>query len=110
MLSGYLKGENADIRTCWKGLMSVLWCYLLSSLISIPVRHFLLDEKVSVIGRIRRIFRFNAVYYGWYVNMYIGLTLMSPFINRMMKSLSDKMLLLFAVILVAITGLPGALP
>lgn len=110
MLSGYLKCENTSIKSCYRGLLSVLVGYLLACAVCIPVRHFVFDQVYTFDGWIKKIFNFTAVSYGWYVEMFIGLSLLVPFINMALKYIGDnkKRLYILAVALLFMTALPGA--
>lgn len=111
MLSGYLKSGRTDWRDCYQGLIPVLLGYLLAAGISIPIRHFAFGDVQSLSMWCDRLFRFSAVYYGWYVEMYIGLVLLMPFLNRLLACLQDtKALLGFGLVLLVMTALPGATP
>ena len=108
LLTGYLKLNQTEIGRCWRGLLPVLAGYLLAAVISIPVRHFLLGDRQTLGMWITRLFGFQGVYYGWYVEMYVGLVLLTPFLNRLLERLDTKGLLLFAGGLLVLTALPGA--
>lgn len=108
LLTGYLKSNQTEIGRCWRGLLPVLAGYLLAAVISIPVRHFLLGDRQPLGVWITRLFGFQGVYYGWYVEMYVGLVLLTPFLNRLLERLDTKGLLLFAGGLLVLTALPGA--
>lgn len=111
MLTGYLQSEKTSPRACWRSLPPVLLGYLLAALISIPVRHFLLGDARSMTTWIRRIFEFTGAYYGWYVEMYIGLILLCPFLNMILRQLkSTRSLLGFTAVLLILTALPGTVP
>lgn len=51
--------------------------------------------------------QFGATSYGWYVVMYLCLTLLSPFVNVMLKHLSSKGFLLLSGVLLLLTAVPG---
>lgn len=109
MLTGYLKSNDTDFRSCCRGLPALLLGYLLAAAISVPIRHFAFGDTQSLRTWIARLFSFSAVYYGWYVKMYIGLILMAPFVNVLLKCLQDtKKLLLLASVMLILTALPGA--
>lgn len=111
MLTGYLKSERTGIKECYRALAPALLGYLLATVISIPVRHFVFGDQQSLGVWFKRLFGFSAVYYGWYVGMFIGLTLLSPFLNLLLQQLREpKKLLLFAAVLLFLTALPGATP
>lgn len=111
MLSGYLGGRRTALSARWQQLSRVLLGYLLAAVISIPIRHFFLGDPQSLTTWVRRLFSFRAVYYGWYVEMYVGLTLLSPFVGLILERLETPgRWLSFVLVLLALTALPGATP
>lgn len=109
MLSGYLGGRKTSFSHCRKTLLRVLLGYLLAAVISIPIRHFFLGDTQSFATWFRRIFTFRAVYYGWYVEMFLGLTLLSPFLGLLLERLQKPgELLSLVLVLLVLTALPGA--
>lgn len=110
MLTEYLKSERTALRDCYGGLLPVLLGYFLAAAISIPVRHFILGETHTLGWWGNAFFGFFGVRYGWYVEMYIGLTLLSPYLNRMMKGIPNTELWKLAGIMLILTALPGAIP
>ena len=110
MLSGYLKQEQGAEK-CLRGLPPVLLGYLLAAVISIPLRHFLLGDPQPLAVWLERFLCFRGVYYGWYVEMYVGLALLMPFVNLLLAQLKTaKQLLALALALLCLTALPGATP
>lgn len=107
LLTGYLKSTETDIRSCWRRLPEVLLAYFLAAAVSIPVRHYILRDTQSFGTWMLRLFGFSGVYYGWYVEMYVGLVLLMPFVNRILSNLQDRDLLPFAAVLLFLTALPG---
>lgn len=81
MLTGYLKSDRTGIKDCYRALVPVFLGYLIAAAISIPVRHFVFGDRQSLAIWLKRLFGFSAVYYGWYVGMYLGLTMLSPFLD-----------------------------
>lgn len=110
MLSGYLKCENTNIKSCYRGLVSVLVGYLLACAVCIPLRHFVFDQVYTFGDWIKKVFDFTAISYGWYVEMFIGLSLLVPFINMALKYIGNdkKQLYILAAALLFMTALPGA--
>lgn len=88
MLTGYLKTVKPWGRGYYKSLVSVLLSYLFVSLISFPIRHFLLGEKLTLWQWAEKFITFGN--YSWYVEMYIGLFLISPILNLAMNATSKK--------------------
>lgn len=111
MLTGYLKSEKTDIKSCYRGLIPVLWGYFIAAVISIPVRHLVFHDVQDFTTWCGRLLRFSGVYYGWYVEMYLGLALLIPFVNLALSHLqSTKSLLCFASVMLFLTALPGITP
>ncbi len=111
MLTGYLKSENTSIRSCYRGLLSVGLGYLLAAFITIPIRHFEFGAVHTFSEWLTKLFDFSALYYGWYVEMYLGLVLIIPFINMALKQITEtKHLLCFAGAMLVLTALSGATP
>ncbi len=111
MLTGYLKSEEPLSRGYFGSLPPVLLGYYLSAAISIPIRHFILEDTQDVSVWISRFFGFSGVYYGWYVDMFVGLTLLSPIINLALGRFSERRQLYWlAGTMLVLTALPGIIP
>lgn len=110
MLTGYLQSNKTDWRSCYRGLPAVLLSYFLAAAISIPIRHFVYGDMQSLTAWIQRLFGYSGAYYGWYVEIYVGLTLLTPFINMSLKHSDTKALFGYAAILLFLTALPGLTP
>lgn len=109
MLTGYLQCKKTNIKACYRSLVPVLLTYLAAAMITIPIRYFILDEKYSFTAWFTGVFSFRAVNYGWYVEMYIGLVLLMPFVNMVLERLEDtKALLGLGAVMLVMTALPGA--
>ena len=92
LLTGYLKSTKPWNRRYYKGLVTVLVGYVLTCIISYPVRYFLIGEKDGLSVWLERFFTFSN--YAWYVEMYIGLILFSPIINLALQQITDRRKLL----------------
>src|SRR5699024_2544206 len=46
------------------------------------------DETIR--DSLSQVFRFNEIKYAWYINMYIGLALLIPFLNRLWQGLTSR--------------------
>lgn len=109
LLTGYLRGEKPVDRRFYRGLLPVLVGYLLTCLISYPIRHFLLGDQASFGEWIQRLFTFSN--YAWYLEMYIGLILLSPLVNLVLKQLTQtRQLLWLAGTMVLVTTAPTLTP
>ncbi len=107
MLTGYLQIEKKPEVKYFKKIIPILAVYLFYSILSILFRACYLNEHKSIFKWISEILIFNADKYSWYINMYIGLFLITPFLNMIHKNINNaKNYKLFLLILVVLTGLP----
>ena len=108
ILTGYLNRNKEPNKEYYKGLKKVLTSYFFIAIICIITRIFYFKEQQSILYWVISPFNFTADGYSWYIEMYIGLYLISPFLNKMYKSLEtkkEKELLL--LVLIIITSIPS---
>ena len=86
MLTGYLKTTKPFNRSYYKSLIPILLSYVLICMITFPIRHFFLGEEQTVAEWLGVFIHFGN--YAWYLEMYIGLLLISPVINLALDSLA----------------------
>lgn len=108
LLTGYLMGSKKPTARYYLGLIKVLVIYLLASLCCGFYKIKVLHEPISAMGMLAGIASFTTADYAWYVEMYIGLFLIAPFLNLAYDGLQtqSKKKILIAVLLV-MTALPG---
>lgn len=107
LLTGYLK-SNVDIgkKGYLKGLIRIIVSYIFISLVALLFRKFYLNENITIVKAITDLFNFEAVGYAWYINMYIGLFILIPFLNVLYKNLKTKKNKQYLILsLLAITSL-----
>ncbi len=90
VLSGYLMKNKVLSKAYYKGLIKTLGIYVLASLACILYRFIVSPEPLSPMGQLIGIFDYTAAPYAWYVEMYIGLFLIIPFLNLMYNGLEGK--------------------
>jgi surface polysaccharide O-acyltransferase-like enzyme len=109
MITGYLKSGKTYKKGYYRSLFVILIGYVLTCLISFPIRHFLLDDKLSLYGWLEKLVTFGN--YAWYVEMYIGLFLLSPFLNIILEKLeTPKQYLWLLGTMLFLTALPSVTP
>lgn len=107
MLTGYLNINKKISRQYFYGGFRVLISYLFFSIITVLFRELYMHQHESIITWIHEILKFSAIPYAWYIEMWIGLFLLTPFLNKLyhgIESRRHKKLLI--VILSIITFLP----
>ncbi len=90
-LSGYLTKEREFNKTYVLKLGKILLTYLLCAIACLITLHFIEHrEALSIGGYIISILSFDAAPYGWYVELYIGLYLLIPFLNKLWQALPNQ--------------------
>ena len=108
LLTGFLQNKKKLNKEFYRGIIPVLTSYSFISVVTIFVRIFKFHEKKSVLLWIVSIFDFTAVEYAWYVEMFIGIFLLIPFLNLMYHGLeTQKKKLILVLTLIAITAIPS---
>ena len=112
MLSGFLMRQKALLGGYYKKLSKTLLTYVLAGVFCI-LYAVLVQEKTYTLGAVvRSFFAFEAAPYAWYIEMYVGLFLLVPFLNVLWNNLPSRRakqtLLLVLVILTALPALFNA--
>lgn len=107
VLTGYLKSTKKFTKEYYKSLVPLLVSYVLCCFIIFPVQSRLITEELVFEDWMEKLFGFGN--YAWYVEMYIGLVLISPIINLAMEHITnEKHLIWLALLMLCVTGLPSA--
>ena len=80
-ITGYLNKETEPTWHYYKKSLKVIIPYILISIIYIFFRKIYLHESISFIQGMKMILGFNAISYAWYLEMWIGLYFLAPFLN-----------------------------
>jgi surface polysaccharide O-acyltransferase-like enzyme len=109
LLTGYLKCEKPLSKGYYRSLLPILVGYGLTCLVSFPIRHFVLNEKLTLWQWLEKMVTFGN--YAWYIEMYIGLILISPLINLALKQLTTPRQIYWAAgAMVAVSALHSITP
>jgi len=110
LLTGYLNINKKISKKYYKGMQKVIYSYLLFSVITILFKKYYLHQEFSWIQWLLKILNFTAIPYAWYVEMWIGLFLLIPFLNILYKGIptkKQKQVLIISLFL--LTALPNLL-
>lgn len=107
ILTGYLCVSRRWSAGYYRKLLPVLLTYLLASAACLAFKVLWMGEEISVLGMARRVLDFSAAPYGWYVEMYIGLFLLMPFLNAAWNALEERGKKALLITLIAMTALPA---
>ncbi len=110
MLTGCLNINKTINKKYYKGITKVLIPYLVFSIITLLFRDYYLHEELSIRNYVGMTLRFCGIPYGWYIEMWIGLFLLTPFLNILYKGIANQRhKLLFIGSLLTMTALPNFL-
>lgn len=89
-LTGYLMSRKELSRDYYKKIGHTITIYILASLACLLYRNLFTPKPLSLYESISGFFSFSAAPYGWYIEMYIGLFLLVPFLNLIWRNLKNK--------------------
>lgn len=90
LLTGYLNLNKKISRRYYKGMIAVLISYVFISLVTIAYCEFSGTAHLSPIKWLLKITDFSAIAYAWYIEMWIGLFLLTPFLNILWKNIETR--------------------
>ena len=90
ILTGYLNINKQCSWKYYKNIKKVLFSYILFSIITILFRKYYLNETLSWVEWGLKILDFSAIPYGWYIEMWIGLYLLTPFLNILYNNIEGQ--------------------
>ncbi len=108
ILSGYLSGKQSPNFAYFKKIGKTYITYIFCSLCCVAYRIFFLEQQTEIKTVIFSILNFTAAPYSWYVEMYLGLFFLIPFLNILYANINtkkEKRTLIFVLIL--LTCLPA---
>lgn len=111
LVTGYLMNEKKVSKKYYFNILISILTYLFISLLCLFIRKYFLGENASIRDLAIGIFTFETNQYAWYVNMYLGLYLLIPFLNIIIEKIKEnKNLFIFIiVILTFLTAFPKGL-
>lgn len=110
LLSGYLLQSKKPTRQYYLKIIKTVGIYFLASIfcyLSYLFFHGRALHSASVSELLRMTLGFDATFYSWYINMYIGLFLLIPYLNVLYQHLdSQKSKQALIITLLIITAVP----
>lgn len=90
VLSGYLLKNKKPTKQYYSKLFYTVGIYVLASFACGAYDFIKSPETFSFMGTVWGIFNFTTANYSWYVEMYIGLFLLIPFLNLLYNNLETQ--------------------
>lgn len=89
-LSGFLLRNKILCKSYFFRIFKILLTYLLASIACLLYAKFYLHDNLTFKTVLTRFLNFTAAPYGWYIEMYIGLFFLIPFLNLIYNNLPNK--------------------
>ncbi len=106
LLTGYLMNKKTLNKKYYIGIIKTIGIYVLASFLCYINSIIFSNNDFDFLSFIVKLLSFNAAEYAWYIEMYIGLFLIIPFLNIIYNSLNSqkqkKVLILTFIVLTAI--------
>lgn len=109
ILTGYLMSKKTLSKKFYLGITKTITIFVLASLFCMAYKAIFEGTQYTFKTVILGIFDFTGANYSWYIEMYIGLFLLIPFLNlayNKLNSQKHKQILVFTLVLITI--LPSA--
>lgn len=90
MLTGYLMNHKKLTHDYYKGLFHILFVYVFASIACSVYSINFLGTEFTIKDYILGLTGFKLAPYSWYINMYIGLFILIPFLNIIWHEKNDK--------------------
>ena len=90
MLTGYLKCQKPWNGSYYRSLLPILISWVLISPICMCYKIFVSEVEMTAYEWVVEFFNFKMANYSWYIEMYIGLILVSPFLNIAWTQMKTK--------------------
>lgn len=90
IITGYLMNKKTMNRKYYIGICYTLGTYLIISLFCCLFKVLFLHEKLVIKDIIVNILKFKGAPYAWYIEMYVGLYILIPFLNILYQNIGDK--------------------
>jgi len=90
MLSGYLIRNKEPVKAYYLKIVRILYVYFAASAVCAVYRMVFLRDGMTIVDAVLGVLSFETVPYSWYIEMYIGLFLLIPFLNTMYDGLKSR--------------------
>lgn len=100
ILTGFLCCNKVLGRKFYLGGIKVLLSYIFFSLLTIIVNIYVFHTGMTWKSGLLGIFSFSTIPYAWYIEMWIGLFLLAPFLNIWYKAIQNKRHKIYLIILI----------
>ena len=106
MLTGFLSCNKTPTVDYYLKIIRILCEFVLCGIVVFLFNKLYYKSPITIIELIKGLINFSYPPYSWYINMYVGLFLIAPFLNYVINGLNQKTAIAFTVVLVLIFSNP----
>lgn len=110
MATGYLNNNTKINKRYYKKILPIIYLYLLYSIPALIYRSHIGEIPFDIPLWVDQILHFKGHRYSWYINLYFGLFLLIPFLNKMYNSLENKKEKIILIGILALLTCAAAVP
>ncbi|MDO4949033.1 MAG: acyltransferase [Bacteroidales bacterium] len=109
MMTGFLNSKKVKFDKQYiRGLVKVLLTYVFFCVVTFLFKLYVLQMTLSPVSLVKGILDFTMIPYAWYIEMWIGLYLITPFLNLGYNAIPEKrMKQTLLVVLYLLTAVPN---
>lgn len=90
VLTGYLMNRKELSLSYYKGILHTVGIYIIISIFCLIYKGKMGGQTITPLAGLQEILNFSADSYSWYLEMYLGLFLLIPFLNLIYNHLGTK--------------------
>lgn len=90
LLTGYLMSKKTLCKKYYAGIVRILLIYLMSGIACVIFKRSYLNLDVDLKTAVFELLEFTIAPYAWYIEMYIGLFLIIPFLNILYNGITSQ--------------------
>lgn len=110
LLTGYLMNKKVLSKSYYLGIIKTIGIYFLASFACYINKIVISNDTFDLLYFLINLLSFKAAKYSWYIEMYIGLFLLIPFLNLVYNNLtSKKQKQILLITCIVLTALPSIL-
>lgn len=106
IITGYFSTKKTYSKKLFKGLLKTVTLYFLCSLFVYFILHIFSNISLTTKEILEKIMLYKLIGYSWYIEMYIGLILLSPIFNKIINHSTKKEMIQFILMLILTINLP----
>lgn len=90
VLSGYLLRKKELSKAYYARISKIIVTYVLVSIVCMLYSVFVQQKELTVTDMVFKLLDFTGAPYSWYIEMYLGLFLLIPFLNILYNNLASQ--------------------